>query len=45
MLLMSCHLKKEIEDLAVNMDYMELGAIEDYERLFSDCLIFPEIKD
>ena len=45
MALMSSDVKKEMEELAVNMDYMELGAIEDYERLFSDCLIFPEIKD
>lgn len=45
MALMSSNVKKEMEELAVNMDYMELGAIEDYERLFSDCLIFPEIKD
>ena len=45
MALMSSNVKKEMEELAVNMDYMELGAIKDYERLFSDCLIFPEIKD
>ena len=42
MALMSSCVKKGMEELAVNMDYMELGAIEGYERLFSDCLIFPE---
>ena len=34
--------KKEMEALALYMDYMELGATEGYERLFSSCLIFPE---
>ena len=43
MALMSSDVKKEMEELAVNMDYMELGAMEGYERLFSDCLIFPEV--
>ena len=42
MALMSSRVKKEMEELAVSIDYMELGAIEGYERLFSDCLIFPE---
>ena len=43
MALMSSDVKREMEELAVNMDYMELGAMEGYERLFSDCLIFPEV--
>ena len=42
MALMSVKAKREMEDLASYMDYMELGATEGYERLFSDCLIFPE---
>lgn len=42
MALMSAQAKKEMETLASNMDYMELGATEGYERLFSDCLIFPQ---
>ncbi len=43
MALMSSDVKREMEELAVNMDYMELGAMEGYERLFSDCLVFPEV--
>lgn len=44
MALMSSKVKGEMEHLASYMDYMELGATEGYERLFSDCLIFPEVK-
>lgn len=44
MALMSGAAKRDMEKLAHEMDYMELGATEDYERLFSDCLIFPEYK-
>ncbi|MDO4474700.1 MAG: ASKHA domain-containing protein [Eubacteriales bacterium] len=43
MALMSGTVKKEMEELAKEMDYMELGATEGYERLFSDCLLFPEV--
>lgn len=42
MALMSKDVKLEIELLAKQMDYMELGATEGYERLFSQCLIFPD---
>lgn len=42
MALMSTRAKREMEELASDMDYMELGGTEGYERLFSDCLIFPE---
>lgn len=42
MALMSAKVKKEMEELASRMDYVELGATEGYERLFSDCLVFPE---
>lgn len=42
MALMSVEVKKQIEELAHKMDYMELGASEGYERLFAKCLIFPE---
>ncbi len=44
MALMSGAVKRDMERLAHEMDYMELGATENYERLFSDCLIFPEYK-
>lgn len=42
MALMSIKVKKEIEDLAGEMEYMELGASEGYEKLFSQCLIFGD---
>lgn len=41
MALMSAQVKREMEELAGQMEYMELGATKGYERLFSDCLIFP----
>lgn len=41
MALMSKDAKRDMELLAGNMDYMELGASEGYERLFSKCLKFP----
>lgn len=44
MALMSAQVKREMEKLALHMDYMELGATEGYERLFSDCLVFPSVK-
>lgn len=44
MALMSDDVKREMEALARSMDYMELGATENYERLFSECLLFPEYK-
>lgn len=41
MCLMSQDVKRGMEELAEEMDYMELGATQDYERLFSECLVFP----
>lgn len=41
MALMSGAVKRDMERLARKMEYMELGATENYERLFSDCLMFP----
>lgn len=43
MALMSRTAKAEMEELGSKMDYMELGATENYERLFADCLMFPEV--
>lgn len=40
MALMSVEVKEQIEELATQMDYMELGASEGYERLFTQCLLF-----
>ena len=45
MALMSSKVKKEMEAQAGHMDYMELGATEGYERLFSGCLIFPDYSE
>lgn len=45
MALMSGRVKREMEELAHYMDYMELGAVKGYERLFADCLIFPDFSD
>ncbi|WP_346868398.1 MULTISPECIES: ASKHA domain-containing protein [unclassified Clostridium] len=42
MALMSVKVKKEIDELAGEMEYMELGASEGYEKLFSQCLIFGD---
>jgi uncharacterized 2Fe-2S/4Fe-4S cluster protein (DUF4445 family) len=44
MALMSGKVKRDMERLAHEMDYMELGATENYERLFSECMIFPEVR-
>ena len=44
MALMSSKVKREMEKLAHEMDYLELGATDNYERLLSECLIFPTFK-
>lgn len=44
MALMSGKVKREMEELAHDMDYLELGATDNYERLLSECLIFPVFK-
>lgn len=41
MALLSGACRRDMEELAHHMEYVELGATEGYERLFSDCLIFP----
>ena len=41
MALMSQKVKRQMEELARDMDYLELGATDNYERLLSECLIFP----
>lgn len=40
MALMSRFVKDELEELAQRIDYMELGASEGYEKLFTSCLRF-----
>lgn len=40
MALMSIDVKEQIEELAHEINYMELGASEGYERLFTNCLLF-----
>ncbi|MBR3331135.1 MAG: DUF4445 domain-containing protein [Mogibacterium sp.] len=44
MALMSGTVKRQMEALAHDMDYLELGATDNYERLLSECLIFPVFK-
>lgn len=44
MALLSEDVKRQMEELAQHMDYMELGDVEDYDRLFVDCLCFPEVS-
>lgn len=44
MALMSGKVKRDMEELAHEMDYLELGATDNYERLLSECLIFPVFK-
>ena len=44
MALMSRRIRKEMEALATRMEYVELGQVEGYERLFSECLLFPEVQ-
>ncbi len=42
MALMSIEVKRQLEELANQMEYMELGASEGYERLFTQCLLFGD---
>ena len=44
MALMSGKVKRDMEALAHSMEYMELGATDNYERLLSECLIFPTFE-
>ncbi|MCI6060204.1 MAG: ASKHA domain-containing protein [Dorea sp.] len=41
MTLMSATVKKEVEELARQMEYMELAETENYERIFTESMIFP----
>ena len=41
MALMSERAKQEIEELASEMEYIELAETENYERIFADSMIFP----
>ena len=41
MTLMSEKIKREMEELAEKMEYMELAETENYERIFTECMIFP----
>lgn len=44
MTLMSRKVKKEVEELAEKMEYMELAETENYERIFSESMIFPSFS-
>ena len=41
MALMSKKAKQEMEKLAEEREYMELAETENYERIFTDSMIFP----
>ena len=41
MTLMSKKVKREVEELAAKMDYMELAETDNYERIFTESMIFP----
>ena len=45
MTLMSESIKREMEELAIHMEYMELAETENYERIFSESMIFPQFKE
>lgn len=42
MTLLSEKIKRDMEQVAGKMDYMELAESENYERIFTECMIFPE---
>lgn len=44
MALMSVKVKKEIEELARRMEYMELAEADNYERVFAESMMFPRVK-
>jgi len=44
MALMSEQVKRDMEELAHHMEYMELSATKGYDRLFANCLIYPASK-
>lgn len=41
MALMSTKAKEEIEEIAKDMEYVELAVLEDYEKIFRDSMVFP----
>ena len=41
MTLMSEKMKQEMETLAEKIEYMELAETENYERIFTESMIFP----
>ncbi len=43
MTLLSQAAKQDVEEMACRMEYMELAETENYERIFAECMIFPEI--
>ena len=42
MTLLSEKVKHEIEELANEINYLELSNLKNYDRLYSDCMMFPE---
>lgn len=44
MALLSKKAKKEMEELAERIEYIELAETVNYERLFAECMEFPEVR-
>ena len=44
MTLMSSKARHEVEELARRMEYMELAETENYERIFTESMIFLNIR-
>ena len=42
MTLLSRRAREEVEALAEKMEYLELAQTDGYERIFAECMIFPE---
>jgi len=45
MTLLSQQVKREVEELAEQMEYTELAETENYERIFTESMIFPQASD
>lgn len=44
MALLSKTVRREMDQLSLNMEYMELAETENYERIFAESMLFPEVQ-
>ena len=44
MALLSRTVRREMEELSLTMEYIELAETENYERIFAESMLFPECK-